>query len=196
MVVLECMTPDFGVHLVPKEEASLQELGFDGSDELLALVSDVLVGDFEFCIPVYSGCPCCGFNFEIQSVQFCADGTALIQAEPWEGTRRFLYKLGELRGAERELEFEEAADVTPPAVYAGTLYVSTTDPMYRRVKIPELGIDVEDVQYLKQQDRTALQQKLEFFFSHPHFNHSRDWVMQNLGDDMKPQKGLWFIIIP
>ena len=174
--------PDFTTHLVPKEEASLQELGFDGRDELLALLSDVLVGDFEFYIP---GCPTCDYNCEIQSVQFCADGTALIQAEAWEGTARFLYKLGELRGAERELEFE-AADVTPPAVYAGTLYVSTTDPMYRRVKIPELGIDVEDVQYLKQQARTALHQKLECFFSHPHFNHSWHRVMQNLGNGMKP----------
>ncbi|CAE7698607.1 unnamed protein product, partial [Symbiodinium pilosum] len=163
--------------------ASLQELGIDGG-ELLALLSDVLVGDFEFYIP---GCPTCDHGCEIQSVRFFADGTALIQAEPFHrfgiqdnepGTAKFHYKLGELKGAERELEFVEADPPEPatvPAVYTGTLYVSTTDPMYRRVKIPVLEIDVEDVQYLKRQARTALHQKLEYFFG---LGRSRHQVMQ------------------
>lgn len=164
------------------DEASLQELGMDGG-ELLALLSDVLVGDFEFYLP---GCPTCDYMCEIQSVRFFADGTALIQTEHDHGNQpgaaKFHYKLGELKGEERELEFVEAdlpEAATEPAVYTGTLYVSSTDPMYRRVKISGLDIDVEDVQYLKRQARTALHQKLQQFFENPMlFGRSRAQVMQ------------------
>lgn len=50
-------------------------------------------------------------------------------------------------------------------VYHGILQLSTTNHIYRRVNIPELGIDVKDVRFLKEKGRTFLQQKMRILFA-------------------------------
>jgi len=147
------------------DDSSLQELGLSRG-ELVAVCADALVGDFEVYQP---GCPTCDYNSQMQSVQLFADGTALIQFSPYESSRKFRYKLGELTDAGRQLEFiddEAELAVMEPAVYTGILHVSATNPIHRRVKIPQLDIDVEDLRYLKQKGKTALEEKMNFLFAY------------------------------
>ena len=57
--------------------------------------------------------------------------------------------------------------------------MNSANPVYRRVQIPELNIDVEDIRYLKQVGQTALEQRLALLFPQawPQF-HEKDEPQQ------------------
>ncbi|CAJ1452496.1 unnamed protein product [Effrenium voratum] len=149
-----------------------ESLPSDG--ELVAICGDVLVGDFETYKP---GCPSCDWNSELQTARFFADGTALIHCRIRDEGKKFRYRLGGVQENMRELELEPENE--SDEAYAGTLQVSSANPVYRRVQIPELNIDVEDIRYLKQVGQTALEQRLALLFPQawPQF-HEKDEPQQ------------------
>jgi len=138
-------------------EEMLQGLGIRSGAELLAICVDGIEGLFEVYEP---GCPTCDFNADLQRIHFDLDGTAMIQNGPHATSKAYRYFIVEVHGHKMHLEFVDE-DVTPAKVYSGILQMSATSRIDRRVRIPELDIDVQDVRYLKEQGRAWVQQKVE-----------------------------------
>lgn len=140
-----------------QDEEMLQDLGIRSGAELLAICVDGIEGLFEVYEP---GCPTCDFNADLQRIHFDLDGTAMIQNGPHDTSKAYRYFLVEVQGHKMHLEFVDE-DVTPAKVYSGILQMSATSRIDRRVRIPELDIDVQDVRYLKEQGRAWVQLKVE-----------------------------------
>jgi hypothetical protein len=145
-----------------RDEELLQDVGISCAADLLAICAEAIVGDFEAYVP---GCPTCDFGGELQRVRFLDDGTALIQSRPHEQPKRFSYTLGELCGNTRHLCFVEDGAPSSQA-YAGTLEASITNHLNRRVRVPELDIDVHDVRYRAEQGRSYVQMKMRLLMDH------------------------------
>jgi len=139
-----------------RDDELLRDVGVSGAEDLLAICADAMVGDFEVYVP---GCPTCDFGGDLQRVCFHEDGTALIHSGPNEAATKYRYTLGDLSGNTRQLRFVEDATASSK-VYSGILEVSATNHINRRVKIPKLDIDVQDVRYHEEQGRSYLQMKM------------------------------------
>lgn len=147
-----------------RDEELLHDVGLSGDEELVAICEDGLVGDFESF--GYIGCPCCDGlpGFDLTRVRFRPDGTALIFQSargfvPGGPPVKYRYTLGASDGGKTQLRLVEDA---PPSsqIFYGTLQVSAPDHTRRRVQIPELDIDVQDVRSLKEEGRSFLQTKM------------------------------------
>jgi len=143
-----------------KDEELLQDLGISSTESLVAICADAIVGDFEFYLP---GCPTCDYNADIQRLSFFSDGTAMIDGEKYRYTLGGNVKSGTC--LMRQLEFVQDTDA-PAEVHSGMLWLSVSNPINRRVKIPDLNIDVEDVRWLEQKGRSYLQLKMEIMFAY------------------------------
>eukprot|EP00929_Paragymnodinium_shiwhaense_P046854 TRINITY_DN2382_c0_g1_i6.p1 TRINITY_DN2382_c0_g1~~TRINITY_DN2382_c0_g1_i6.p1 ORF type:complete len:400 (-),score=51.91 TRINITY_DN2382_c0_g1_i6:183-1253(-) len=139
------------------DDETLHDLGICDGEELLAICVDGIEGDFEVFEP---GCPSCDHNADLRRVCFDLDGIAMIQNGPYDSSKAYRYFLREVQEHEMHLEFVDDA-VTPPKVVSGVLHMGATSHIDRRVRIPELDIDVRDVRYLKQRGRSWVQLKVE-----------------------------------
>jgi hypothetical protein len=167
-----------------RDEELLRDIGISGAEDVLAICADAIDGAFEVYVP---GCPSCDYNCDFQRVCFHEDGIASIQSELHEEPTKYHYTLGESRGNTRQLRFEEHGS-TSPKVYAGILEVSATNAINRRVKIPELDIDVQDVRYLKERGRSYVQMKMRMLMDFQQFGWAAAgfWMLRDepdLGED-------------
>jgi len=67
-----------------------------------------------------------------------------------------------LAGAEEEAKIYDGVVYIDAndATYVGVVYIDANDATHRRVKIPEMGIDVQDLRFLKQQGLDMMQRRL------------------------------------
>eukprot|EP00441_Pelagodinium_beii_P015624 CAMPEP_0197666370 /NCGR_PEP_ID=MMETSP1338-20131121/62310_1 /TAXON_ID=43686 ORGANISM="Pelagodinium beii, Strain RCC1491" /NCGR_SAMPLE_ID=MMETSP1338 /ASSEMBLY_ACC=CAM_ASM_000754 /LENGTH=324 /DNA_ID=CAMNT_0043245389 /DNA_START=25 /DNA_END=996 /DNA_ORIENTATION=+ len=152
---------------VLQDDQLLEDVGIPCGTQvdLVAICADAIIGDFEVYQP---GCPTCDYNAELKRVRFFADGTALIQGGPYDVFTKYRYSLGEFSKTrlERQLRFvEDVADAASP-VYDGVLQLSATNALNRRLKIPDMDIDVEDVRFLRERGQSFLQLKMQIMLSY------------------------------
>jgi len=160
------------------DDEVLQDVGFCSADvHLVAICADAIVGEFEVFSP---GCPTCDYNSELQRVQLFDDGTASIQHGPYGVFEKYHYLLGELKiwshGTERLMQFRGDDGPTEGHVHNASIYVSATNHINRRVTIPALGIQVEDVRLLKQRGQDFLNVKMQMLFDYTDGDVASTWA--------------------
>lgn len=154
------------------DSASLEALRLPDCEELVAICTDAIVGEFE---KFREGCPTCEYGAEMVRLSFNADGLVSIMMELHGASNIFRYSLGEpldgAGGTERLLELTRLSlpsdDNTRDAseeeakTYVGVVYIDAKDATHRKVKIPEMGIDVQDLRFLKQMGLDMMQRRLD-----------------------------------
>lgn len=190
---------------------TLQELGMRGVQEVVAICTRSIEGDFEMFRP---GCETCLGYMAAARMRFELSGVASLSMSYDDGreeTRTFKYALGEVEecsspaGLRRSLHLQEElpVDSDAPTVFEGWLELDAADPIQRRVHVdglgpdplpwghPGLALDLEDLRALKRRGEDEAQMRVQLLLRFHQIQQERGLSQQQADPEMVTDELTW-----